>query len=367
MIYIFVIIFAVVLAGLSQKRNNVYIYIFSGFLLVLLASLRSETVGFDVQVYVKKLFLSAQNSTSLYYFLQKGTWLEPLYSIVVYLAAKIFGTLQGVFFLNEILVIYFVYKSLWKCRYKLDIAFAVLIYTTVFYGQTYNTIRQQIAMSMVLYAFTFFKENEKLVALFVLILATGFHSSAVVAVIIFLLYWILPKEKWKNIRILLLFMMLIFTVWYDKILLFLMRITGIFKESYVSTNYLFNPYFLNGKINFPITDLVLWGVLLIISYINYLSKKDDSVFWLYISLVCFLEPVIAIRAWHVKRLFWYFEILSLFSFSDKRRIPVKATLKNRIIYKSLMMIFFIIYFVIMYIFLSDTSAGIYPYTFFWNR
>ena len=192
-----------IVAYAQKKRLSVFL-IFSALALLipcLIAGLRNQHVGTDVMVYVKPLTSSAITSQNLKeffncYWFQEWRNLYAVdydigFSLVVYFVAKLTHSLPAVLFSIQALMVVPVYIALARNRDKMPIWIGMAIYLLLFFNSTLNMMRQWIAMAFLLLAFQMLLEKRSFWVGILTFVAFLFHSTAVVAIPVYLIYWLL--------------------------------------------------------------------------------------------------------------------------------------------------------------------------------
>ena len=77
---------------------------------------------------------------------------------------------------------------------NISLPFSMFLYYMLFFNISLNLVRQSIAMSILFFAFPFLLENKWIYFLISIFIATLFHKTAIIGLIIFLLYVILIKK-----------------------------------------------------------------------------------------------------------------------------------------------------------------------------
>ena len=359
MIYLMAYIGAVFFAHSARvdknKKRAICEYIFSGFILVMLATLRGGNVGIDIDVYVQRFYDKALTTQNLFVYLKTFSN-EHLYMILTFLAAKL-GSIQIVHFLNELVIVTMVYLAIWEEREDIYCDVAVAVFSLVFYGQTLNTVRQNMAMAVVLYGFTQLQKGKRLRFYLLVLLATGFHSSAIIAVALDLLYTV-SKLNWaKKVRVVFALLAILASVFYAPLCKTIVSAMSFLPQRYISDKYLFREEY-----NISSCGLGLWGLAFIASLVYLYQKKKDAEFWFYIQTLCLCSVFVAANALFVNRIFWYFEYTTILFYSKKNFMPISKRIQY--VEYGFMVGVMLLYFGILEIFLN--IGGIYPYTFFWN-
>lgn len=192
----------------ENKKFTKRLLVFLGLLLpTLLAGFRKVGVGTDTKVYVYVLYEAAKKSKTFFGYLgsfvysnfqnKAVTQWEIGYNLLVYLSAKLTRSFQGVLFFTHALIIMFVYKGLKKLNGSFSIAFSMLSFYLMFYGTSLNLMRQWIAISILFYGFHFLIEKNIKMYLLTIVLATLFHNSGVIGILLLFLYYYIEKTNGK--------------------------------------------------------------------------------------------------------------------------------------------------------------------------
>lgn len=187
---------------IAEKTRSPYrkIIIAIGLLIpIMLAGMRKIGIGTDTEVYVNVLYEAAHSSSGFFDYLGQEVYssfqMKPVtsweigYNLLVYISTKITNSYQGVLFATHLLTIAFVYKGLEKLEANFSRAFAMLIFYFMFYASSLNLMRQWIAISIIFYGFHFIQDGKTKKYLFCVILAMLFHNSAIIGIIIWLIYY----------------------------------------------------------------------------------------------------------------------------------------------------------------------------------
>lgn len=310
----------------NQNRLLRYIWFIIAIAIpVYLASVRSLDVGIDVRVYAYPYArLANENNFFRYMSLMFSIGIEPGYSILNFIGEKSLGGICGVFFITQILVITPVYLRLYRKKSKF-VFMEAMIYLLLFYNLSLNLMRQAIALSIIYFAYEFIEKEkyEKFIAF--VFLASMFHYSAVLGLMLLLLHIFVNGRK-QNIRIIILYIVLIMGVGlYNPICKFVFG--TVFKYN---TRYL--HAFLANTTGYISTWNVLFNLLIIGSIIlnkNYLKKLIKYYEYLGIALSNIMLYMLIMYNGNAFRFSLYFlifapEIVTLMicKFKGKNRICV---------------------------------------------
>lgn len=194
----------------EKKRLPVFLGISALALLIpcLIAGLRAENIGTDVTVYVKQLTRCALVSDDLkdyfncYWYAEwRNLYVKDYelgFSFLVYVVANIAKNMGAVLFAIQALTVLPIYIALSRNRQKMPVWFGMLLYYFLFYNSTLNMMRQWIAMGFLLLAFQLLLEKRGWLTAVFTAVAFLFHTSAILAVPIYLVYflvWLPGRSK----------------------------------------------------------------------------------------------------------------------------------------------------------------------------
>lgn len=217
MIYIIVFSISILFLKLAFaiKKNSLLAYklfiVLSVISPCILASLRDNNVGTDMNVYIVPLFNFAKNSDSFIgYYKMANTSLhvnDILYLSVNYFITRFIDSIEVSLFIQEALVIGPIFMAFFNSFKKnQDIILGALIFYLFLYNASFNMARQSIALAFEILAFSYIeKKGNKYFFIFAFV-GTLFHSTAILIVVPYLLYWFyktkLINKKIKSILIL---------------------------------------------------------------------------------------------------------------------------------------------------------------------
>jgi EpsG family len=157
-----------------EKQTKVFLLL-SSIPLILLMGMRDKSIGTDTIQY----YTAFKNITT-----SKLGWLdykETRYEVGYYLLNKIVGLFtqnpQIFLFVVSIIIVagilLFIYKN------PINPFMSVMLFQTLyFYGNSFNLLRQYIAIAIAINSFSYIKERKILKASLIIILASTFHTSA---------------------------------------------------------------------------------------------------------------------------------------------------------------------------------------------
>ncbi len=257
---------------------------------ILLATLRNERVGIDVETYMKPLYLCSMRSKNIGSFFanMKSEYalmhLDYGYALMGYFASKITGGLWGIFLVNSLLCIlplYFgivKYNKILKCNVnvgskEVPIWIAMFIFYCLFYNNSLNQVRQIITCALLFYGFMSLLRKEYIRGIFVFLVACTFHKASFIFLYIAIVYGF-ARSKNKNWRIILLFSLIVFLIFSIQIFYFGMNILnalGLVPEKYYGE--IFNKEYGDRDVNLSWLFIAL--VMLVITALNLYNNRQD--------------------------------------------------------------------------------------------
>ena len=189
MIYFFTFIFSIALCYAGEKLDKAKKYSFfpyilyglSVLLLVILAGCRDYTIGTDIRIYGNLIFNGAKSySKSSYYLRDYGWRAESLYLLLNFVISRLTNSAHWLYAAIGAIMYTGFFVGLYRFRDRISITYGWTIFILLFYGTSYNMMRQMLAMSM-LFMGSIHVLNKKYVRFLpYVILATLFHQTAIV-------------------------------------------------------------------------------------------------------------------------------------------------------------------------------------------
>lgn len=207
-IYLITFIFSCLSLFVFEKFNGKvkYIFLFIGiFLPAFLAGCRADIIGTDVRNYVEPIQIYASGMSRFTEYINGNIVLlsgdafsriEKGYSTFVFLISRINKSLFLNLFITQFLIIGLTVIGLVKFKKYINISlsFSMFLYYMLFFNISLNLVRQSIAMAIIFCAFPFLLENKWLQFLISIFIATLFHRTAIIGLIVFILYLVLIRD-----------------------------------------------------------------------------------------------------------------------------------------------------------------------------
>ena len=193
----------------KQKPRNQKLIIFVCIMILsLLAGFRDASVGTDVMVYAYGVTLEAakvSNFKGLFDFLFNSSAhlvneIESAYLFIAFIGVKIFKSLFGTLFLTSLIINTGVFVGLYRVKEHLSYNIAVIVYCFMFYQNTYNMMRQWMAMAVIIFGIKYIYDRNLIKYVITVLVAMLFHRSAFIGVSLYLiaLYMEKPRNFWRQ-------------------------------------------------------------------------------------------------------------------------------------------------------------------------
>lgn len=328
---------------------------------MLLAATRDETIGVDVFVYQKPIFLIAKRNQSIIKYMQNPyiKYFEPAYVILAYAASQ-FGEIFWFFLFAQALIIAFVFLTIWHFRNLVPAYLSLACFLFVYYLHGYNITRQSIAMAIVLYAVVLADQNKYILMCLMELLAIGFHTSAIVGVGIIFLYFAGKGQFKKVYTAFIILGVLTISLFFRQIFIWIVNIVPFLPQRYIGKIYLY----LEGGTDFTASRFFYVSSTIIILLCIAGSKLKEHVrnydFLLYMMVLAFCGIVIGSQATFAYRVFIYPEMFSIFVI-PQALLLVSTQKGNRLIGKIILYAVLVIFFIFSY--MIKNYGAVYPYIF----
>ncbi|MCT1797324.1 EpsG family protein [Aerococcus viridans] len=288
------------LNGLTRKKAICFLAI-SGIILIFISAFRSPLVGTDTNSYVYYFDLSKNLNISQ--ILKNDYGIEKGYLIYNWLVSRISDQRWVLFMINAIIInvpiLYYIYKN---SRY---IVLSVYLYITLYlYGVSLNVTRQFLAIGIFLLGFEILKRGHRITYIVLILIASTFHQSAIIFLIIGLLLYI--KPNWKNMLIIGVLVSIGTVVFYSNPLLIL-RIASGYAEKYAGTDFL-EMASVQGSIIIWVVQIILYILAILI------QKNSDKKLDVGSKINIFVSSIMVLISVSISILSTRMQILSRFSY-----------------------------------------------------
>lgn len=364
----FLIIVPTIFFNVNKDLTSKKIYlIYAVGIMTILGALRKYTIGIDSEIIYYPYFNLVKNVDN---FVQLGSLgIEFGFAVFLKLLSYISKDYQIFLIFTSLISFvtfgYFVYKN------SEDVGISCIVFLlTANYFMELNVVRQSCAIAFIMLAYELYKNKKNLFALLLVLLATSFHSSA----IIFLIVPFFKNIKFTKLNVYLLF---IFTV---ILLIFLPQFVEFFSnllykigltsnKNYVS--YLTNKVHGVSYIDFfSLSEVVISLGIFLLGLYSYKLKnsldfdKKNYKNILFFSYFYFLFNFLALRITVIRRAGLYFLPFSFVLYSNSLKLMKNKY--NKFLINMIFMLCIGLRYVYMIFGLAETLFGVLPYVFFWE-
>ena len=177
--FIFLVVYLLILKANVKDRKKYSVWCF--ILFFLMAGLRGETVGGDLERYLPEFYLVSKSSFN--HVLVVGHH-EPGYLIYIKLLSLISPDSRMYLLGTSFISMIGPFVLFTKCSKNITIS-VLLYYAMGYYTNTFNSVRQSIAMSIVFCVIPYLIERKFWKYLLGVIIAMTFHYSALIMLIVY--------------------------------------------------------------------------------------------------------------------------------------------------------------------------------------
>lgn len=350
------------IANLAYKKSRFLFILFSFFSILIvsiLAGVRDESIGTDIQVYGNIVFNLAHPYDSFFsYYNGVSSFfkLEPLYMWLNYFVSRFSHENAMFYFVLSFITIILFYLAINKLRDVINPTLAWISFLLIFYAHTLNIMRQSLATGFILLGFAFIlKKSSKLGIIFLLLSFLCHYSSGVIGAMLYMIYLLLNRFKSPSKAALIFVGGAILVVLGLNPLINIFLTTGILADRY-------NFYTANVEgigfsvfsflLKLPIIALFVWRLY------GKLRKDRLAIFFFVILIFDFLFYQLRITNIAFSRISYYFYVFQIVS------IPYLIhTIKIKMD-RNIVMIVYVLYLIVVWYY-QVVVAGvndIYPYS-----
>lgn len=179
-LFIFIIIFLFLLLGKSKQVKG-FDFNFLAYLLIFLLSAIRFDVGWDYEKYHRLI------EKNIKFYDSQFERFEFFNRVLINISQYLDFT-QLYFIITSFIIIFSFYKVFKK--YSTDFTISTLLFLSlpIFFFNSLSIIRQFVAVSIIFYGFTFIRNRNFYKFLFTVFVASMFHKSAVIGIVLYFLY-----------------------------------------------------------------------------------------------------------------------------------------------------------------------------------
>ena len=308
MFYYFFIIFLISLAALSsnlktQKSSGKSFVIFSFALIIIFQALRKPTVGIDVVTYLsffERLGLNSINDfLALYSGVEPGfLYYNKLINVFTSDHQIFLGIVSATIFIP---IAYVIYKN--SSNFYLSVIYLI---TLGIYNFTFSGIRQSLAIGIAFLSYEFIKRKQWVRFLLSILLASTFHTSALIFLPAYLLYNIKIYKKYFLFVMGIISLIFVFKSFLIRLIVFnglgkyesqiLDESTGAYTMFFVMLTIYITSLLLQGKTKNPVS-LNAFSNFMLVAVVIQISASESQVsmragYYYYIFTILLLPEMI---------------------------------------------------------------------------
>ncbi len=192
---------------LYKKKRHIFLTIMTAAIVILLpailAGLRDYSIGTDVELYVVPTFdavngKSVSDLGQVYALNTFSGMIEIGFFALAYISSFFSDDPHIFLFFIAAVIGVFTYLSLYRIRKFCSILMGELVFLLLFYAESYNMMRQCLAMSISIFALTYLFEKKYKIFIMWVLIAFLFHRTAILAFLFLGLYLYLDKKHNHN-------------------------------------------------------------------------------------------------------------------------------------------------------------------------
>ena len=197
---------SVLFAFIVTKTKGLLCYL-SAFFAILFPSalfgIRDNTLGCDVLLYVDPIW---DYALSLKYFdfsaIYWGNTIEIGYLFLNFVLTRFFDDVHWFYFIASFLSCCFVFLGLYRKKLQFPIWLGFASYLLIFFPRSINIVRQSFSLAIILFAYDYALKKQWLKYIFWVFVASLFHKSSFVAILIPVIISVIGDSK-NQVRLIL--------------------------------------------------------------------------------------------------------------------------------------------------------------------
>ena len=332
----------------KRKYVKAMLLIASILILSLLAGLRTDNVGTDINLYIKSIFQESLQFNSFSQFISTRPTTEIGYMFVNFIVSRFTSNFNVLLFVLELIICSCVFKGLYDFREKIPMWIGLTVFCFIFYNRTFNIARQSLAIFIIFANLKCLFDKKYIKFLITVLIASLFHTSAI------LMAFLIVIDKFKQrkkLKILLYMLLIVSFGFFNQIIEFLVLKVGIFPQKYLfyqTEGGILNINYLDEALRIFLLLYLYWSGMFSKKY----EYKDELITFACLDFIILQFGMISPFATRVS---WYFlcgYIISIPYITAQRKYHLK---RDTVILIGVLFLYWAYSFI--YLGLSDT----YPY------
>lgn len=299
--FYYIIAFIISLIGIyfaNVTYKNKWVFTFFSLVAlappIVIAGFRDHTIGADTDFYILPIFNQATHYfTKFNEFVEANPNTDFLYLLNTWIVSRF--THESYIFLcvNHSLILIPLYITAFKLKKYLSPVAFFLLYYLIFYQESLSIVRQSIAISLSLLAFSFYLERNFKLYFCLLALAFGFHNTVIITILFPILLWFLkkyPLDKNKKKYAFFILMGIAVVINLNFILMLFIN-SGVLNTKYL----IYTAESDTFKGGLGITNFFIKIVIIFFIY-NFRKKNEEKVFYDFAYVVSIMDFIFCLFA-----------------------------------------------------------------------
>lgn len=286
MIYYGVISISCLFAYIGYKlKNKILCFLFSLIAILipsLIAGYRDTTVGMDLAYYAVPCFdaMCETANWKLFVLYMTGSDLEPLYVLYNYLVTRFTMDIFWALFIQQIIVLGLILITCYRLKDFISVPALYSIFILLCYVQSMSANRQIFAIAVVFFSFYYVIKKNVLKYILIILLATLFHYSAVIALPIYWVYNYCLMVQIKNKHLI-----LVFIIGFVSFVCFPFILQALIDWGLLASKYL---RYADDTNKAHTINLIILGILYLTIKFQAIRKKNNNIIFLFLIIVLFM-------------------------------------------------------------------------------
>lgn len=349
-----------------KESKSAYLFVFFYWALILiaitlpslLAGFRDYSIGTDVLIYGNAWFNNATKASNFFIYTKwaVSSSIGFLYATFNYIISRFSSNPHYFYFWYSFVESWIVFLGLKRNQDIINLPLGFATYLFMFFNLTLNVLRQSMALVILFYGFTYIRKYKIFKFLLTVFIAYLFHNTALIGILIYLIYLFVNKKPKFLFQILTVLGTLIFVFFFDSFQALLLE-NDIISQRY--NFYMNNNNLASGGFY---THFVLMCLPILLLYL-FSKNRSDNVFagLQMIVIISTILSLLDLKMAALSRITQYFDIYFIYAISyiEEHGIQIKA--KSLCLNRALFMAYLLIYWIIIYGIIN--SGETVPYVF----
>lgn len=346
----------------NKNRISRVFFILSVLVVSVLAGVRDLEIGTDIWTYGEYSFIAARKSSNLFYYLKENAVLDPVYNVLTFLVSRFTDNSHWLYFFIGVFIYSFTMLGILNYKDRISITLAWLCFLFLYYGDTFNAMRQFMGVALAFYGMKYAFEGHYKKYLIVTVLAFLSHDTAIISFAIFAVLLVLKKSNKMGTKLLIVMVVMACCFLYSYITGFLIRF-GLIDAKY--------SRYMSSGLSLDLNPLILrlpFFLCILLYYNSFcngerngsLRKLSYSYEGDFLVIMLILDMIISQMRSMVPALYRLSYLFGMYRIVAYSRVATAVKKDNRIIIRTV----FIVYLVVLWIYQNVLQGNndIYPFT-----